>query len=439
MLPAVSSSQHPSGTCCAQTPLKRTPCRGMAAVNDLDDFLAQLRTATSSALAIVPSPPRAQPSARNVNQSIPPTASTAQTSLGADDVVPLVAHDGAVLTAAQPAIPKAQRTAPEENIHSKIAETQAALQQSREMRAALVGPTSTARSINGRSNDINGGALNKSDRLMLQSAPDSSPMQAPRLLQRDSRTEPLAASKEKMDNAIDFDVSEQELLSLVSHHYHGHPSLQHLLWDMVSSGTIRSQRDLQDHANKIRLGLGRNPLNSHLQSYPGPPAPKLPMPQPAAGRTHLQQRPAVPDSSETMTPRNVGQWIAQQDVSSNFRRPATQQQMQYDPRGQRQDGDVPLRFFGSTDRLETSLHQQHTFAVAPQHPVQQQQNTHWHQPLSSFTPTQTTLFAVPQAHAQAVTPAASTLDTPIISASGLSSEEKGLLISAAGYGQGEML
>ena len=176
-------------------------------MNDLDDFLAQLRTATSSALAIVPSPPRAQPSARNLNQSIPPTASTAQTSVGADDVVPLVAHDGAVLTAAQPAIPKAQRTAPEENIHSKIAETQAALQQSREMRAALVGPTSTARSINGRSNDINGGALNKSDRLMLQSAPDSSPMQAPRLLQRDSRTEPLAASKEKMDNAIDVDVS----------------------------------------------------------------------------------------------------------------------------------------------------------------------------------------------------------------------------------------
>ena len=411
----------------------------MAAVNDLDDFLAQLRTATSSALAIVPSPPRAQPSARNLNQSIPPTASTAQTSVGADDVVPLVAHDGEVLTAAQPAIPKAQRTAPEDNIHSKIAETQAALQQSREMRAALVGPTSAARSTNGPSNDINGRALNQSDRLMLQSVPDSSPMQAPRLLQRDSRTKPQAAPKEKLDNAIDVDISEQELLSLVSHHYHGQPTLQHLLWDMVSSGTIRSQRDLQDHANNIRLGLGRHPLNSHLHSYPGPPAPKLPMPRPAAGRTHLQQRPGVPDSSETMTPRNVGQWIAQQSASSIFQRPATQQQMQYDPRRQQQDGDGSLRFFGSTDKLETSLQQQHTFAVVPQHPVQQQQNAHWHQPLSSFAPTHTTLFAVPQAHAQAVTPAASTLDTPIISASGLSSEEKGLLISAAGYGQGEML
>ena len=113
--------------------------------------------------------------------------------------------------------------------------------------------------------------------------------------------------------------------------------------------------------------------------------------------------------------------------------------MQHDPRGQQQDGDGSLRFSGSTDKLETSLQQQHTFAVVPQHPVQQQQNAHWHQPLSSFAPTQTTLFAVPQAHAQAFTPAASTLDTPIISASGLSSEEKGLLISAAGYGQGEML
>ena len=190
---------------------------------------------------------------------------------------------------------------------------------------------------------------------MLQSVPDSSPMQAPRLLQRDSRTKPLAA----------VDISEQELLSLVSHHYHGQPNLQHLLWDMVSSGTIRSQRDLQDHANNIRLGLGRHPLNSHLHSYPGPPAPKLPMPRPAAGRTHLQQRPGVPDSSETMTPRNVGQWIAQQSVSSIFQRPATQQQMQHDPRGQQQDGDGSLRFFGSTDSVNSAASSAASHCTSP--------------------------------------------------------------------------
>jgi len=56
-------------------------------------------------------------------------------------------------------------------------------------------------------------------------------------------------------------ISEQQLLSNVSHLYHGDASLQQLLWDMISDGVIRTEQELkltaEGHVRRREVAAGQ--------------------------------------------------------------------------------------------------------------------------------------------------------------------------------------